>query len=79
MKDRQPTVVMTINQLCLTYDALTDKAIDWRNELRRRAKAGETAGGLDRNYNEVLDARDAVAYELRKFGIQRNTSSSWRD
>jgi hypothetical protein len=65
-------VKLSVQQMLLAYDAMTDKLYEWRTELRLRAKNGGELRGLQRNYNTLMEARDALRDVLRQHGYQRN-------
>jgi hypothetical protein len=71
MNDKYVSVELSLKQLMLVYDALTDKVIEWDKTVLLRNNAGEDATGLERNLDDLDDARDEVAKVLRKFGVMR--------
>lgn len=70
--DGQQTVTLSVQQMLLAYDAITDKLYEWRMELRLRANTGSEVGGLQRNYDQLMEARDALRDVLATHGYQRS-------
>ena len=70
------TVILSLEQLIIVYDCMTDRIIDWTAEVKRREKAGDTIGGLPSNLNKLEDARNEVATVLAVHGIQRRGFTS---
>lgn len=65
------TVTLTRRQAALLEEAGTNLIVEWRQEVDKRYKKGQTMGALEDNLGCLTDAREALRQVLKRFGYMR--------
>lgn len=53
---------VTGQEITVLLEAISDKHVEWRKEVKRRQAAGEPFEALERNLNHLTDVRDHIKH-----------------